>query len=167
MNATNRRHSSPAMIAGLLALIALAAAGPARADLSGVGGSLGYASPERLDGTAAVALHAEVSTSDSRLAMMPSMRFWNVNGYSDVSPNFDLAYQLDSGRQWRPYLGGGLGLNFVHSDLDGHTETNPGLNMIGGVRFPGAGNHYFVEGRFTASDVNEVSLATGITFNAR
>ena len=116
----------------------------------------------------AMAIHAEVAPSQqSHVAMVPNMRFWNVNGYSDVAPNFDLAYQFDSGAKWKPYLGGGVGLNFVHNKSTDHTNTDPGVNMLGGVRFPGEGNHYFVEGRFTASDVNQVAVLTGITFHAR
>jgi hypothetical protein len=166
MKATQDRHALAAGIASALALAVLVAASPARAELAGVGGSLGYASPENLDGTAALALHAEVGRRDSRLAMVPSMRYWNVNGYSDVAPNLDVAYQFDSDARWHPYVGGGVGLNFVHNQRIDHTDTSPGLNMLGGVRFPGEGNHYFVEGRFTASDVNAVSLQTGITFHA-
>jgi len=167
MKATQKRQMAAAGFASALVLAALVAASPVRAELTGVGGSLGYASPENLDGTASLALHAEVGKRDSRVAMVPNMRYWNVDGYSDVAPNLDVAYQFDSGEHWRPYVGGGAGLNFVHNDVTNHTDTSPGLNMIGGVRFPGEGNHYFVEGRFTASDVNEVALVTGITFHAR
>jgi hypothetical protein len=41
------------------------------------------------------------------------------------------------------------------------------MNLMGGMRFPGAANHYFLEGRYTASDVSQVSVLTGITFGAR
>jgi opacity protein-like surface antigen len=135
-------------------------------DLTGVGGSLGYANPEDLDGTAALGVHAVLEKPKTHLHLDPSLRYWNVDGVRDLAPNMDATYHFRPESQWTPYVGGGLGLNFVHvrRSFD-RSSTDLGLNMIGGVRFPGAANRYFVEGRYTASDINQVSLVTGITFN--
>jgi hypothetical protein len=148
-----------------LVLIALPRAGWAY-DLTGVGGSVGYANPQDLDGTAAVGIHAVLEKPGTHLHLDPNMRYWNVDGVSDVAPNMDATYHFMPENRWTPYVGGGLGLNFVHERAIDHSNTDLGVNMIGGVRFPGTANRYFVEGRYTASDINQVSLVTGITFHA-
>ncbi|MFI5371087.1 MAG: hypothetical protein ACHQ52_05970 [Candidatus Eisenbacteria bacterium] len=165
MSDPRNRMNRPAAIALTLALVWVGlAAATARADLSGVGGSLGLASPQDLDGTASLGVHAEVTTRNAHLQMVPNMRYWSVDGISDVAPNFDVAYHFQPDRHMTPYLGGGLGVNFVHNDRLDRSDTDLGINMIGGLRFPGDRNHYFLEGRFTASDVSQVSVQTGITF---
>jgi hypothetical protein len=135
--------------------------------LTGVGGSLGYASPENLDGTASLGVHAVLEQPGTRLHMDPNVRYWNVNGVSDLAPNMDVTYHFGPESRWTPYVGGGLGVNFVHDRAFDRTSSDLGLNAIAGVRFPNAGNRVFLEGRYTASDVDQVSVQTGITFRAR
>ncbi len=152
-----------ACVLGLLAFPAIARS----YDFSGVGGSLGYASPEDLDGTAAVGVHAEFEQTGNRLHLDPNMRYWKVDGVRDVAPNMDLTYHFRSESSWTPYLGGGLGVNFVRDRRLEHGESDLGLNAIAGLRFPTSAGRYFLEGRYTASDVSQVALLTGITFHAR
>ena len=150
-------------IALLVALLAI----PASAwgyGLTGVGGSLGYASPEDLDGTAALGVHAVLEKPGSQLHLDPNMRYWNVNGVSDVAPNMDVTYHFRPETTWTPYVGGGLGVNFVHQREFDHSDSDLGVNAIAGLRFPTTSGRYFLEGRYTASNINQVSLLTGITF---
>jgi len=147
-----------------LALITLPRVGRAY-DLTGVGSSLGYANPEDLDGTAALGVHAVLEKPGTRLHLDPNLRYWNVDGVRDVAPNMDATFHFRPESSWTPYIGGGLGLNFVHHRMSERSSTDLGLNFIGGVRFPGAANHYFLEGRYTASDISQVSVLTGITFH--
>jgi len=151
-----------------LACAVIALPGAAQAyDLTGVGGMVGYSSPAELDGTASVSVHAELEKQDSHLHLLPNMMYWNVDQVRDVAPNMDAYYHFNPANKWSPYLGGGLGLNFVHDTRFGteHSNTDLGVNMMGGVTFPTSANHYFIEGRFTASDINQVSLRTGMTFH--
>jgi len=152
-----------------LALIALLAAPRSvwAFDVEGVGGKLGYNNPEDLDGTASVAVHAEFEKSGSRVHVLPNMMYWNVNGVRDVNPNVDAYYHFRPEGRVSPYLGGGLGMNFIHNDRRDESSSDLGMNVMGGVRIPGASNHYFVEGRYTASDVTQVSVLTGVTFHGR
>lgn len=136
-------------------------------DYSGMGGKLGYASPEHLDGTASVSVHAEFERNDSRVHLLPNLGYWNVDRVSDVSPNMDVYYHFVREGRVTPYVGGGVGLNIVHRDRLDDTSTDLGMNVMGGLRFPGRTNHVFLEGRYTASDVSQVSLLTGITFHNR
>lgn len=151
-------------------LVLAACLWPARASgysLTGVGGNLGYTTPQDLDGTASLGVHAELEQRGTRLHLDPNMRFWNVDGVSDVTPNMDLTYHFGRESRPTPYVGGGLGVHFLHDRVFDRSENDVGVNAIAGVRFPTQAGGYFVEGRFTASDMNQVALLTGITFHTR
>ncbi len=165
MKRTRMQHAWPCALAVALATAALALPGTARA--VGLGGTLGYSSPEDLDGTAALGIHAEIERSGTHLHLLPNLRHWTVDGVRDVNPNFDVSYHFMPENRWTPYVGGGLGLNFVRRNRLDESNTDVGLNLMGGVRFPSSSRHYILEGRYTASDVNQVSLLTGVTFGAR
>ena len=47
------------------------------------------------------------------------------------------------------------------------SNTEVGLNLFGGLRMPGPYSHYFVEGRYTASDISQFSVLGGVTFHNR
>ena len=150
----------------VLALALTALPQSARAyGLSGVGGMVGYSTPQDLDGTASVSVHAELEQPGTRLHLVPNMMYWNVDRVRDVAPNLDAYYHFRPESKWTPYVGGGLGLNFVHDARVEQSNTDLGVNMMGGVVFPTSANHYFIEGRYTASDISQVSLRTGMTFH--
>jgi len=143
-------------IAALLILLAMAAPRPAAAyGFEGVGGKLGYASAEDLNGTAALSVHAEFEQTESRLHLLPNMTYWR---------NLDVYYHFNPEGTMTPYLGGGLGLNFLHGDRR-EASTELGMNLVGGLRFPGNANHYFLEGRYTASTVSQAMVMAGVTFS--
>lgn len=154
--------------AAVLALGMVLMSGTAHAlEYSGVGGKLGYSSPEDRDGTAQVGVHAELEQRGTRLAVEPNAMYWKVNGMRDLSSNLDLYYHFDRDGKVTPYVGGGLGLNFFRDENLDRSDTEVGMNVLGGVRFPGTKNHYFVEGRYTATDIPQVALLGGITFHNR
>src|SRR5262245_3144601 len=118
--------------------------------LTGVGGMVGYSTPQDLDGTASVSVHAELEKPGTRLHVMPNMMYWNVDRVRDVAPNLDAYYHFRPETKWTPYVGGGLGLNFVHDsrfNVD-RSNTDLGMNLMGGVVFPQSANRYFIEGRY-------------------
>lgn len=133
--------------------------------LSGAGGKLGYTSPEDLDGTAMVGGHMEFEASGTRLHLMPNVMYWKADQVSDFNPNLDVYYHFREEGKTTPYLGGGLGVNVRNSEVTDDSSTDVGANVIGGVRIPGRSNHYFVEGRYTASDVPAVAVMGGVTFH--
>ncbi len=76
--------------------------------------------------------------------------------------NFDGEYHFRlQNSNWAPYLGGGIGVNFIHvhidepfpfSDIDAN-DTATGLNLIGGTMVPTAsGQHLFAEVRLGLGD---------------
>ena len=135
-------------------------------ELSGAGGKLGVTSPEDFDQTVLISGHLEME-NQTRLHLMPNLMYWHVDRTSDVNPNFDVYYHFGDQNRTTPFVGGGLGLNMRSSSVTDRSETDLGANMIGGVRFPSGSNHYFFEGRYTASDVPQVAVLGGITFHTR
>ncbi len=95
------------------------------------------------------------------------MTYWKVDGVRDLSPNLDLYYHFNPEGRMTPYLGGGLGLNFVHNVRRDAGSTDLGMNLVGGLRFPGTATHYFLEGRVTASSVSQAMVMGGVTFLGR
>jgi len=155
----------------LLACLCIAgiAATPAPASafgMSGFGAKLGYLTPENLDGTMAISGHLEFAQPASRLHLIPSVMFWNSNNLSDVSANADLYYHFAPEGLMTPYVGAGLGVNFFNHDGSDQSATKLGANFFGGLRLPAAGFHYFVEGRYTASDISQFGVMGGITFHS-
>jgi hypothetical protein len=135
-------------------------------DVSGVGGKLGYTAPDRFDGTTALGAHVELEQSGTRFHLMPNVMYWKVNGVSDVEMNLDGTYHFNEEGAITPYVGAGLGLNSYRSQRpDRFDSTDLGLNLLAGVRFPGTRSHYFVEGRYNATDVSKLSVLGGITFH--
>jgi len=132
--------------------------------MTGAGGKLGYTSPEDLDGTMMVGGQLEFE-NDSRVHLVPNLSYWKVDRVSDVNPNVDVYYHFNSQQETTPYVGGGLGLDVQSSSVTDRSRTGLNANVIGGLRFPGGSNHYFVEGRLTAGDNSRVAVAGGITFH--
>jgi opacity protein-like surface antigen len=87
-----------------------------------------------------------------------------------IAFNLDANYHLRmSGTDWRPYVGGGLSVNFVSWDAplgrEGHSDTATGLNLVAGFTIPaGSGDHWFTELRFGVGDVPTLKIMGGMNF---
>ena len=87
-----------------------------------------------------------------------------------IAPNFDVQYHLRlSGSDWRPYVGGGLGLAFVSVDLPypyrDHSDTEVGLNVVLGFTVPtNSGNQWFTEMRLGIADLPDLKIVGGFNF---
>jgi hypothetical protein len=144
----------------------LATPSPASAfSLTGFGGKLGFMSPENRDGTLAVGAHLEFEESGSRVHLIPNVMYWKAENLSDLSANADLYYHFIREGQVTPYVGAGLGLNSFRNDSSNQSDMKLGLNMIGGLRFPAPAVHYFLEARYTASNISQFALLGGVTFH--
>jgi len=85
-----------------------------------------------------------------------SVDYWEING--NLIYNFDIA----SAPTVTPYAGGGL--NIGHASSDGFSDTDPGLNLLGGVRFDAGSIMPFVEAKFTIEGVEQFVVTGGILF---
>ena len=117
--------------------------------------------------------HVDLGYLASRIRLQPSFELGLGNGVVLASANFD-AHYLFSARRFRPYAGGGLGVNFidVRSGIgrDGGLNIEPALNLAGGVEWgaPRAGSRafrrYLLEARVGMGDTPELKLVAGLNF---
>ena len=152
---------------GALALAGALGFGDAHAfGLSGGGARVGYLDPEHSDGGILVGAHLEFEARDSYFHLRPNLMYWNGDPLSGFNVNLDGLYHFGPQARTVPYLGAGLGASIVKVEGLSGSESDLGVNLFGGVLFPAGGNHLFLEGRYTLSDVNQASLALGMTFHS-
>lgn len=92
--------------------------------------------------------------------------YWELNG--NLVHNFELPEEPSV----RPYAGGGLNVAHISFDDPGGDgpfdddadETEVGLNLLGGFKFPMEGVTPFVEGRFEIEGGEQVVVTGGILF---
>jgi hypothetical protein len=148
----------------VIALGALTAVPAAHADatIGGVGPRIGLSiDPDQLvlGGQMIIGELAPDLTFD------PNIEFGFGDNVTVVAMNFDLHYHFTlEGTAWRPYAGGGLGLNFIDVD-GGGSDTEVGLNIVGGAGVPTqSGNRFFGELRLGIGDIPEIKLVAGWNF---
>jgi hypothetical protein len=133
---------------------------------TGVGAKLGYVNPEDLDGSVMLGAHLDFDHPNG-LRLQPSLNYWDSDVVSDVSPNLDLSYRFMGGGGVTPYLGAGLGMHMYNSDNSSFSDTNLGMNLFGGVSFPGSRTDVFLEARHSTSDITQTALLGGVTLRIR
>ena len=117
--------------------------------------------------------HVDAGSLASRVRLQPSFELGLGNGVTLASANFD-AHYLFTARRFRPYAGGGLGVNLfdVTSGVGRREGLNiePVLNLVGGLEWgaPRAGSRafrrYLLEARVGMGDTPELKLVAGISF---
>jgi hypothetical protein len=117
--------------------------------------------------------HVDMGQLASRIRLQPSFELGFGNGVLLASTNFDAHYLFSAGR-FRPYAGGGLGVNFIDvqngmGSGDG-LNIEPVLNLVGGAEWgaPKAGSkafrRYLLEARIGMGDTPELKLVAGFNF---
>jgi hypothetical protein len=135
--------------------------------LSGLGIRGGVLDPEDLDAALTIGGHLEFEERGRRIHLQPNLFYWSSDNVSDLNPNFDVYYHFAPARSVSPYLGTGFGIHFMSFDLPrgmDDDETNAGLNLFGGVRFPGRSVDFFIEGRAALTEWDTTSITAGVTF---
>jgi hypothetical protein len=119
--------------------------------------------------------HVDLGRLNESLRFQPSAELGWGNGVLLGSANFDLHY-LFGGHRYRPYAGGGLGLNAIDvrngfgqgSGLD----LEPVVNLVGGLEWgtspkrarSRAPYRYLAEARVGMGDTPELKLVFGLNF---
>jgi hypothetical protein len=110
-----------------------------------------------------------------RVRFQPSFEIGLGNGLKLGALNADALY-LFAPRRWRPYAGGGLGINFIDvTNGVGQArglEIEPVLNLVGGIEWGVSKSktgsrslhRYLLEARLGLGDTPELKLTAGITF---
>jgi opacity protein-like surface antigen len=159
------------MLKRLLLALALGglAAAPAHADavVGGIGPRVGFSiDPDQVvfGGQLIIGEIAPDLTFD------PSLEFGFGDDVTVIALNFDVHYHfVVAGSNWRPYAGGGIGINFIEFDDDfpgrDDSETEVGGNVILGAGVPTtAGNRFFTELKFGLGDVPTLKMLVGWNF---
>lgn len=117
--------------------------------------------------------HVDAGTVSSRVRFQPSFELGLGNGVTLASANFDVHY-LFSQRAWRPYAGGGLGINFIDVNrgfgAGRGLDVEPVVNLVGGVEWgkPRAGSRafrrYLLEARIGMGQTPDFRLVAGLSF---
>lgn len=81
--------------------------------------------------------------------------FWEANA------NLFYHFHLSDTPSVLPYIGGGLNIGRLSN---GSSNTEAGLNLGGGLRFPMASVSPFIEARAVISDLDQAVLAFGLVF---
>ena len=117
--------------------------------------------------------HIDAGSLASRVRFQPSFELGLGNGVTLASANFD-AHYLFTARRFRPYAGGGLGINFIDVTSGigrgGGLNIEPVLNLVAGAEWgaprPGsrAFRRYLLEVRVGMGDTPELKLVAGFSF---
>lgn len=146
----------------------------------GIGATIGFVDPENVSSAVDLGFHVDAGTIVHNVHLIPSIGYWNVGTdvgtyHADVkdfsvAADVNVDFPLQGGRL-TPYLGGGLGLNFLSFDSNApggfsSNETKLGLNVLGGMRNDVMPNlAVFGELRYHfVSDANQLKILGGFTY---
>jgi hypothetical protein len=98
------------------------------------------------------------------LAFVPGFEVGVGDEIIGVAGNMDFLYYFGRGpARWRPYLGGGPGIFFW--DADGYdSNTEVGVNFVGGMRTPTRSGAFFGEMRLGLIDSPDIKFTVGWMF---
>ena len=105
-----------------------------------------------------------------QLTFDPSLEFGFGDRVTVIAANFDLHYHfVVQNSAWRPYAGGGIGLNFIEVDTNDpfvdNTNTEIGGNLVLGAGVPTqGGNRFFGEMKFGLGDIPTLKMLVGWNF---
>ncbi len=149
-----------------LALL-LAAAAPAAGEPH-FGARAGYTiDPDQIH----FGVHAKVMELSEALVFLPNVEVGLGDNATLMAFNGELVYTFESvdWNRWRPYAGGGLGVNFLSLDdvPEGadDSSTDLGLNAVIGVaKVLNIGHEFFAELKLGIEDSPDMKLTIGLSF---
>ena len=102
------------------------------------------------------------------LSISPNVEFGFGDNLTWTALNADLKYHFHvQGATWRPYLGGGLSMNFwsSNSSIGDASGTEMGANFILGAAVPThSGSRFFTEARIGLGDLPDLKVMAGLNF---
>lgn len=149
-----------------LALAPRPAAAASAVVATGIGPRIGFsADPDQLVFGGQLTI-GEVAPS---LTFDPNLEIGVGDDLLLIGFNFDLHYHFDINSTWRPYAGGGVGINFVDYDDDAFgnsdSDTEFGGQLILGAGAPtSSGNRFFGEMKLGLGDVPDLKVVVGWNF---
>ncbi len=125
---------------------------------------------------------ADAGQLTRQLRFQPSFEVGLGNGVRLAAANADAIYffaprnwsRYGSPKPWRPYVGGGLGINFIDVSKGfgqaGGLAIEPVINVVGGVEWgvfrprSSSSHRYLLEARLGLGDTPDFKLSAGVTF---
>jgi hypothetical protein len=139
----------------------LALASPAHSDTSaGIRAGLSVDPDQVVFGA-----HLNLSPVSEHVYIVPSAEAGFGNDATTIAINGDVQYRFDRDGTVRPYAGGGLAIYYVNVD-GGGSDTNVGVDILGGIFFGDANGHpLFVDVKAGLTDeVPDWKFMLGINF---
>jgi len=172
----------------LLAGVLLSTSAMAQADIGfkGIGGAIGFVSPENINGTFSFGAFADLGSIAPKFRLEPRIDFWSHSEESfgakasinDLTFGARTKYMFEvQDPRFQPYVGAGLGLHFIHGEVStpagggfpamsfSDSQTKLGLDLGGGLMMPvNPMTNVMAEAWYgIVSDVNQFSLRLGIS----
>lgn len=151
----------PLFVAPIAALLLLAGPTTQEAQAQAAFGGQGSWGSEADFGVGARAL---VNIPNVNLEFVGSAEVFFPDGdvdWFDFNANVFYHFHLPDAPSLMPYLGGGLNVARISNAA---STTEAGLNLGGGIRFPGATVTPFIEGRGVISDLDQFVVTVGLLF---
>lgn len=106
-----------------------------------------------------------VGNLSPHVSFVPSFEVGVGDQVLGVAGNMDFLYTFGRGpTTWRPYLGGGPGIFFW--DADGYdSQTDVGVNLVGGMRTRTRSGAFFGEMRLGLMDSPDIKFTVGWMFH--
>ncbi len=153
------------LVIGALALVPVAAHAQAMVTSAGPRGGLSM-NPDQ------IALGGQLSLRGFApdWSFDPNFELGFGDGVQVVQLDLDARYHMRlEGSEWRPYVGGGLGIAFASVDnapgFADNSDTGAGLNLVGGFIIPTrSANEWFLELRLGVGDIPDLKIMTGVNF---
>lgn len=147
---------------------AMATAAQARVVATGIGPRVGFSvSPDQL----VVGGHAVIGEIAPSVTFDPNLELGFGSNATVVGMNFDLHYHFNlQDTEWRPYVGAGVGINFISVDRDppfeDDSDTGVGGELIVGAGVPTkSGNRFFAELKLGLGDeMADLKMIAGWNF---
>lgn len=126
----------------------------------GVGARIELGLPNLLTSTGPLASTFLIGSFDYFFIDCDECSYWEANG--------NLAIPL-AASSVDPYVGAGLNVARASVEFLGNSASNTevGVNLLGGLRFPVGGLNAFGEGRFTLGGSEQLVLSFGVLFGRR
>ncbi len=152
----------------------------------GLGARVGFVKPEDIDGTFGLGLQVKLGTIIPALALEVFADYWSKSydvgvgdaSLSDIGIGAMVKYYFETKSNVKPYVGGGLGMQFISSKVDmpaippfysgGEVSTSQsdiGIHLAGGMELPLADKLDGVaEFKYVLSDGNYLGIFGGIIY---
>jgi opacity protein-like surface antigen len=174
------------LLFGLIAGVLASTTAMAQSDigLKGIGGAIGYVSPENVDGTFSIGALADLGTIAPRWNIESRLDWWSHSeeafgakaSIRDITLGARTKYMIEvANPKLQPYVGAGLGLHFLHAETTVEvpgfptmsaeaSETKLGFD-IGGGAMTAIGPRTNLMGELwygLVTDLSQLSLRVGI-----